>query len=97
MKLRDIIAAGIRQYCSDKATEYAYHEPARDISLLARLDMDADQLADYIATGFMEGHAMSTARSEFVRREAAQTALAASKKTGRPVDPRVAELAGETP
>jgi hypothetical protein len=34
-----------------------------------------------------------TARSFPVRKAAAQAALAASKKTGRPVDPRVRELA----
>jgi hypothetical protein len=32
-------------------------------------------------------------RPEFVRRAAAKAAVAASKNTGRPVDPRVAELA----
>lgn len=32
-------------------------------------------------------------RSEAVRKAAAKVAVTASKKTGRPVDPRVAELA----
>jgi hypothetical protein len=35
----------------------------------------------------------SEPRPEFVRKAAAKAAVAASKKTGRPVDPRVAELA----
>lgn len=35
-------------------------------------------------------------RSESVRREAAKTAVAASEKTGRPVDPRVEKLARES-
>lgn len=36
-------------------------------------------------------------RSESVRREAAKAAVAASEKTGRPVDPRVEKLAQDPP
>jgi hypothetical protein len=36
-------------------------------------------------------------RSETVRIEAAKAAVAASKKTGRPVDPRVEKLADADP
>jgi hypothetical protein len=37
--------------------------------------------------------AVNKKRSLAVRKAAAQAAVAASKKTGRPVDPRVAKLA----
>src|SRR6059036_767618 len=45
---REIIAAGIRQYCSDLACEYGYHEPHHDLSILQRVHDDTDSIADYI-------------------------------------------------
>jgi hypothetical protein len=41
----------------------------------------------------MDAEHRKPARSLAVRRAAAQAAVTASKKTGRPVDPRVKELA----
>lgn len=48
MELRERIAVGIQQTCSDMDAEYSYHEPHRDIRILDRLHAEAHSIADYI-------------------------------------------------